>query len=187
MNKRARMRSVAVWTAVAGLALAGGCAVTEPSDLRGALGITLEEASRIVSNDDLSPQEKRDALAEFGLDPLIINAIMSSDRLANQFGGTLRTAFDKVTGGRLSEMTPDEVQIYADGVGSAGGESLNITDRAALLMTLIFVDNEINTIEELEAFLDNPVNEVSSEIPSGALRSIFVDFDPEELRDQVFG
>mgnify|MGYP001492385456 CR=1 FL=1 len=181
------MRSVAVWMLAAGLALAAGCAVTEPSGVRGAVGITLNEASDIVSNDDLTPQEKRDALAEFGLDPLIINAIMSNERLGNQFGGTLRTAFDKVTGGRLSEMTPDEVQIYADAVGSAGGENLNITDRAAQLMVLVFSDNEINTIEELETFLDDPISEIPTEIPSGALRSIFVDFDPEELRDQVFG
>lgn len=173
-----------VWIAaiVGGVALLGCGLQDGPYDTP----TSIEVANRIVGDDDLSPQEKREQLRDMGFDDLAINALLRDETNGNQFGGDLSSAFNKVSGGRFTELTPDEVQIYAEAVGTADpNSSFNISDAAAQQAVTLFVDNNLNTAGELEAFLGDPANEVPGEIPDGALEAIFVEFDPNEVVSQL--
>ena len=92
------------------LVLIGACEVP----LLDALNPTLGQVASIRDNNDLTAQEKRTALENLGLTPIVINGILGSERTGNQFGGDLRTAYNKVTAEQFNELTPDEVQIFAD-------------------------------------------------------------------------
>lgn len=158
-------------------AVMGGCGVT---DLPNAYDTNLDEVNRIRDNTRLTPQQRRDALAALGIDELVINAILRDQRTSNQFGGTLRTAFEKVTGDMLNEMTPDEVQLYGDGTAVT-----SYSDAEALAISNLFADEAILSRDDLEALLDDAQFQLPSTISEANLRSIFVTFDPNDLIDSL--
>ena len=146
----------------------------------------LLDVNAIVNNANLGGQEKRERLEELGLDALTINALLRDTRTANQFGGTLRTAYDKVSAGRLTQLSADEIQIFADAAREvSGGPSFNLTDEQAQAIVVVLGANNLSTSAQVEAFLDDPVNEVPSTVPANALKELFVDFDPDEVLDQL--
>jgi len=146
----------------------------------------LRDVNAIVNDADLSGQEKRRRLEELGIDALTINALLRADRTANQFGGDLRSAFDKVTEERFTELSADEIQLYADAASEAvGGPNFNLADDQAQAIVIFFGQNNLNSPDDVEAFLDDPVNEVPTTIPDNAVREIFVDFDPGDIADQL--
>jgi len=166
------------------LALATGC---EPT-LVDALSPTMKDIDPIVTDTSLSPQEKRQRLADLGLPPLVINALLRNERTGNQFGGDLRSAYEKVTGGRLDELTPDEVQIYGDEAESvAGGQDFTLSDKQAQAVVDLFRQEGIKTPQNLADFLDDPLNAagVSADVPQDTVLALFVDFDPSELVDRL--
>ena len=156
--------------------------------LDAALPATLQDINPIVQDTGLTPQQKRAQLAELGLSPLVINSLLVDVRIANQFGGDLRTAYDKVVGGHLDQLTPDEIQIYADEASDVDdGFNYTLDDTAAAEIQQLFETQDISTSDELDAFLAVPANEllVPVEIPDGVLDDVFVGFDPTQLLDNL--
>jgi hypothetical protein len=157
--------------------LAAGCGQTE---FPAGLDATLEQVDRIRNDDALEPQEKRDALAALGIDPIIINGLLQAVRLANQFGGDLSSAFDKVSTNRLSEMTPDEVQYYADAT-----DVTTYGDAEAQAIVDFFKDNSVDSRGGLEKLLDESATEVPAAIDETNLRDVFVETSLDDVRDKL--
>ena len=172
-----RKRFLATTLAAIGVMVGAGCGQLCYPD---ALDVTLEQVDLIRNSDTLTPQEQRDALAEYGLDPLTINGLLSSIRLANQFGGDLSSAYDKVVNDQLSSMTPDEVQYYGDATDEA-----TLEDAEAQAIVDLFQDNEIDSLTELEEWLDNEANELPAGIDELNLRGVFVDTSTDYVRDKL--
>jgi hypothetical protein len=172
------MRKVLNGIVLGSVVLLGGC---PPENYDGLADATLAQVSAIVADTSLRPYEQRDALAALGFSPVTINGLLTGVRLGNQFGGNLRTAYDKVTGEQLDTLTPDEVQIW--GVTATNvGEDLDydsLTDAQAQAMSDFLADNALSTPEKLEAYLDDETNYVPAAIPDDSLRDLFVDFDPD--------
>lgn len=78
------------------------------------------------------------------------------DEFSNQGGGNLVTATSKIVGGRLGELTPDEVQILGDRVTQVAPlveaeviEAGEISDDEAEAAVDFLVVNDINTVSDL--------------------------------------
>jgi hypothetical protein len=173
-----------VVTAAALAALVGACR----GPLDEAVFPTLADINTIRNDTSLTSQEQRAALTDLGLSPATVNGLMRGVRTANQDGGDLRTAYDKVVGDHLDEMTPDEVQLYGDAASSTGAKnSYTLSDTEAQAIVSFFRDNGIATKDQLLLFLDDPANELtmSSDIPSGALDDLFVTFDTNLLISEL--
>ncbi len=172
--------------AIGTLLLAGGC---PPEIFNNALPTTLEDINQIRGDSSLSTQEKRTQLGALGIAPLTINALLNSERLGNQYGGDLGTAYAKLIAPNLRSLTPDEVQIFGDEATAVIDDdtvlSIALTDAEALAITTFFDDNGLLTPDELEAYLDNTANTVPDTIPDDVLRGLFVDFDTDLLLPEL--
>lgn len=165
------------------LALVLGCEISSFPD---SIPTSLEDVNAIRNDEDLSSSEKRAELARLGVDQLTINAILSADRTGNQFGGDLESAFDKVTAGRLNDLTPDEVQIYADAVAEEDSSiEFDITDEEAALTVNLFAQNNIDSSDALSTFLNDSNSEISADIPEDFLENVFLDFDADLLLSKL--
>jgi hypothetical protein len=163
------------------LTLLVGC---PPEDYASLLPPTLAEITAIHDDTTLSPPEMRSRLAELGLDPVTINAVLQDKTLANQFGGTLRTAYDKLASGNFTALTPDEIQIYASQVNGIDPTiSVQLSDAQAQDLLTMFQSNDLQNPTQVAAWLDTPGNFVPSSITDGAtvVRNLFVDFDFHSL------
>ncbi|MCG3127954.1 MAG: hypothetical protein CHACPFDD_02827 [Phycisphaerae bacterium] len=175
-----RIRSTVIALTALLATLPAGC----PSDsqFEDAAPAHLSGVTAIVDDTSLTPQQKRAALAGLGLDENVINAVMITIRLGNQFGGDARTAYDKVTGGRLDAMTPDEVQVYSDEASRVGDlNNFSLTDAEGQRAVLFFQDFGITTRDELANYLSGTLNVQPNGLPDEFLSTIFVDFDPALL------
>ena len=157
------------------VALAGGCGTTH---FDAALPATLQDVDAIRDNDALAPSEMREQLAALGIDPVTINGLLAGVRLANQFGGTLTSAYNHVINDEFTELTPDEVQLYGDAT-----DQTTYSDDEAQAIVWFFGDNDIDSAEELQAFVDDPANDVPAEIDAGILVEVFIHTDPNDIRD----
>lgn len=161
------------------VATPGGCT---PQTFPESVGVTSGAIDAIRDNTELTGTQKREALAAAGLDPVLINAVLKNDRTSNQFGGTLRTAFDKVTtSGRLDELTPDEMQLYSDAVESELGTSNGLTDVSAQAIVKLLTDNNLTSLDSLKTFIDDPANEIPADIPNDFLKNVLVEFNHDLL------
>ncbi len=160
-----------------GVLLAAGCGQTYFPD---ALDPSLEDVDRIRQSETLEPQEMRDALADSGIDNVTINGLLQEVRLGNQFGGDLSSAYNKVMEDQLSEMTPDEVQFYGDAT-----DQVTLDDAEAQAIVDFFNDNDIDSLTELEEFLDDPTSELPAGIDETNLRSVFIDTSTDDVRDKL--
>lgn len=147
-----------------------------PINFDAALNTTIEDVDEIRNDAGLSSQEKREALAELGIDDVTINGLLQGERLGNQFGGDLVSAFEKITGDRYSDLTPDELQVYGDATGLT-----NYSDAVAQEIADFFVEEGINSSDELEAALDDPETVLPQALVEDNLRDIFVEFDPDDV------
>jgi len=165
-----------------GAALLAACCSCAPTTFVNSFPPTLEEVNRIRDDNTLSASEKRDRLVALGLDPLTINAVLQAMPRGNQFGGSPRSAWDKVSLGELDQMTPDEVQLYGD-VVSAASEflDLDLTDAEAQGCVDLFTEQDIQTRDELSSYLANPDNPIPSTIAREILVDLFVDTDPRDV------
>lgn len=162
----------------------GGC----PEATRFDFPTEFVDVNRIVGDANLSPQEQRELLRLEGLSDSTINAFLRDERLGNQFGGDLTSAFNKITLDQFADLTPDEVQSYGDAataVDSQVGATLN--DANAQAIVNLFRAEDIDNADELAAFLAEPSNVINlpDTIPDGVLQDLFVDFDPERVRDRL--
>lgn len=161
--------------------LAAGC--VNPEEFASAVPTTLKDIDRIVNDQGLTVQEKRQQLADLGVSESTINALLRAERTGNQFGGDLRTAWEKVTGDVLTAMTPDEIQIYGDGasaVDAADDLTVEFTDDEASSVATFFDDFGIGSTEQLASFLDQG-GEPTGLVDPNVYRALFVDFDPNTL------
>lgn len=140
----------------------------------------LEAVDRIRNDEDLTPLEARAALADLGFDEISINALLRDVRLGNQFGGDLASAFMKVDGEMLGAMTPDEIQAYGDATAAT-----TYSDAEAQEIADLFSQTPLNTAAEIEAFLDDPASELPPGIDEQNLRAVFIDFDPQDVLDDI--
>jgi hypothetical protein len=147
-----------------------------------ALDATLTQVDEVRNSDTLEPQEMRDELADYGIDPVTINGLLVGIRLANQFGGDLSSAHEKVDDNKLSQMTPDEVQFYADATEQTPEE---LSDAEALAIAELFRGNDIDSQTELEEWLDNSANELPAEIDEDNLRGVFIDTSTDDVLDEL--
>jgi hypothetical protein len=162
-------------------ALPAGC---PPEDFRDAFPTTLDDVNEVLDDDGLTAQEQRLALRDLGLFDETINALLRDERTNNQFGGDLRSAYTKVANDRYIDLTPDEVQLYADAASSVDPDDdidYTLTDSEGLAIADFFEGFGLDSADELEAFLDTPGSPVPNTIPDGVLRDVFVDFDPEQI------
>jgi hypothetical protein len=171
------MKMPATWLLAGLLARLAGCGAT---DVTGQLDVNQTQITQIVQNTSLSLSERRAALADLGLSETTINAVLRGERLGNQFGGDLESAFEKITGGSYSTLTPDEIQAYGDASALA-----TLTDEAAQRIATFFLTEPINTADQLEEFLDDAGRSLPSGIDATELRDIFVDFDPDDVIDDL--
>ncbi|MCK4343296.1 MAG: hypothetical protein KAY37_16400 [Phycisphaerae bacterium] len=165
-------------TLVLGAALLGGC---PPEQFNHALTATLDDINLVLEDVSLAVNEKRIQLGALGLSPSTINGLLKDDLFGNQFGGDPRSAYSKVADSRFTELTPDEVQIYAgdaSNVDTADDLNINLNDTQAQAIVTFFNDFNITSADALQAYLDTPANTVPSTIPEGVLQALFVDFDP---------
>jgi hypothetical protein len=143
---------------------------------------TLAEINPIVDSTTLTSQQQRLQLAALGLVPETINALLRSERTGNQYGGDLRTAYEKVIVPNFELLTPDEVQIYGDGASEADPNlSFSLTDSQAQAIVTLFADNALRTPDELSTFLADPATVLPTTIPDNTLTPLFVEFDPNLL------
>ena len=174
------MKRLATAALLFSVLIAAGC---NPEVFRSAVPTTLEDINRIVNDSGLSAQEKRTQLVALGVSPSTINALLRSERTGNQFGGDLRTAWEKVTASAFNALTPDEVQIYGDGasaVDDADDLDVELTDDEAASVTVFFDDFAIVSAEQLASFLDQG-GEPTGLVDPNVYRALFVDFDPNTL------
>ncbi len=177
-----RLRRVGLW--LAGPAVLVTCAATscDSEVFDNSLSPRLASVTEIRDSTSLSGESKRAALAAMGLDPETINAVLRDERTANQYGGNLRTAFEKVTEDRLTALTPDEVQLYSDAAVDVDGTiDFTITDPQADATVELFREFGIASREALDAFLGDPASAPPDGLPDGFLSDVFVDFDPARL------
>lgn len=166
----------------AGLLTSWGC-VPQPSPH--SVGPTLDQIEAVRDDASLTLQERRLRLAEMGLSEVVINVVMIEQRLANQFGGDLRTALNKITSDRLHELTPDELQYYADAASGQGGAPLfDISDDEAQAIVDLLVMNDLHSADDVTDFLrDNP--ELPEDITRQLLEDLLVEVDPLTLVDDL--
>jgi hypothetical protein len=151
-----------------------------------AVNSTIGDTNTIVQAGNLTAQEKRDLLTELGYTQVEINGLLRTDRIGNQFGGDLTSAYEKAAAGQLSTLTPDEVQIYADGASAADPDvGTSFDDNEARLIVDLFNEYDLNTGEELGEFFDDSPELVPEGLDAEDLRTVFVDFDPDDLRDEL--
>lgn len=177
--------SVAATMLVIAAAFMTGCGV-DVSALPDRIPVFAENVTPIINDSGLSSQEKRDRLGELGLDPVTINGLLQADRTGNQFGGTLRSSYDKVAGSRFSELTPDELQIYTDAARAAGASiTITLTDEQAQAMRDVLVDENLNSTSDVEAYIADPGNEIPAVLPADAFTQVFISLDPDTVLQQL--
>lgn len=156
-----------------GAAALAGCGQT---DFEADFGVSLEMVQEVIDDEELTSQETREALAALGIDEVTINALLRADRVANQFGGDLRSAFLKISGGRFGELTPDEAQVYGDAT-----QVTEFSDTEAQAIVDFFVEVGVNDADALQTLLDAPGFQIPTGIDDVNLREVFVDFDPDDV------
>jgi hypothetical protein len=89
---------------------------------------------------------------------LLAGCIGLNPRTSDQGGGTLITAGAKVLGGTMTTLTPDEIQILGDQIAARSTRfaGIEITDEQAEAASDFLIANDIDTIAELQALVDNP-------------------------------
>jgi hypothetical protein len=175
------MRTSVLILFLAAASILAGCNAPRPD----ALPADLDQINLILDDSSLSAQQKRAALEDLGLDPVIINGLLHSQRTGNQFGGDLRSAYEKVTADALDQLTPDEVQIYGDAAEplAEGDSNFTFTDAQAQEIVNFFGTHGIASSTDLATVLDDPAQAAGlpADITSAALIGLFVDFDPQLL------
>lgn len=158
--------------------LVGGC---PPEHYDTFVGPSLIVVDRIRDDSSLTSAEQREQLEALGISPLTVNALMWDDPFANQFGGDIRSAYDKVTEPDFQKLTPDEVQFYSLHAKDVQPDlDFAPNDEEAYEIVRFFYQRDIRTPEELAAYLDAS-GSVPADIPDGILRALFVDFDTDLL------
>lgn len=92
-------------------------------------------------------------------------------RTSNQGGGNILTAGAKLAAGRISTLTPDEVQILGDTVSANSPQvDIRITDEQAADAVDFLNRYNVNTIRDIERLVEQSQRDPDSiEIPESIL------------------
>ncbi len=92
-------------------------------------------------------------------------------RTSNQGGGNILTAAAKIAAGRISTLTPDEVQILGDTVSANSPQvEISITDEQAADAVRFLKDNNVNTIQDIQRLVEQYRRDPDSiEIPQSII------------------
>jgi len=94
-------------------------------------------------------------------------------RTGNQGGGSLVTAVAKLTSGKLGVLTPDEIQILTDAVRRLADVDVPpVTDEQAAAVVKFLDDNNVETVEDLEALIKQAEEDPSSIVISDEVREV---------------
>ncbi len=165
--------------------LLGGC---PDENLNDDAGVTLFDVNLIRNDDGLTVQQQREELVALGLTPRIVNALLQDERLGNQYGGDLRSAYEKIAGDDFTALTPDEVQIYVDAASAADEDDeldVELADDEAQTIVSFLTANNLNSSEELAEYLDDSGGSVPANIPDDVLELAFIEFDPDLLLPEL--
>lgn len=104
-------------------------------------------------------------------------------RTTNQGGGTVITAASKVVGGRMTSLTPDEIQIVSDAISDLSPDvSLFIGDDEAAAAVDFLQANNLNSIEDIAAFAEQAANDPSGVvIPESLIQLVGSGVDLDSL------
>ncbi len=82
----------------------------------------------------------------------------ADSRTGNQGGGSLISAGAKVAGGSMTDLTADEIQILGDVIATRSTRfaGVEITDEQATAAVDFLEANDLNTVNEIKALVDNP-------------------------------
>lgn len=73
------------------------------------------------------------------------------ERTSNQGGGTILSATGKMVGGRMTQLTPDEVQIVADQINDLNPQvNLTLDDDQAQAIVDFLAQNGINSFDDFQ-------------------------------------
>lgn len=94
---------------------------------------------------------------------LLAGCPFQDERTSNQGGGSVITAVSKITGGRMTGLTADEIQILGDTVSDLSPEiDININDEQAAAVTDFLEANNLDSINEVEDFVHQAEDDPSS-------------------------
>lgn len=106
------------------------------------------------------------------------------NRLNNQGGGNIVTAAAKLASGALSDLTADEIQAATDfAIDTFGVAIPSLDDDQAAAVAQFLEDNDLNSVEDIQALAENPGDVVISDDVKDAVESLLaglgetIDFD----------
>lgn len=84
----------------------------------------------------------------------------ADSRTSNQGGGSLISAGAKVAGSNMTDLTADEIQILGDVIASRSTRfaGVEITDEQADAAVDFLDANNLDSVSEIKALVDNPGN-----------------------------
>lgn len=100
--------------------------------------------------------------ALFGLAGLSLLSIAgcpgADSRTSNQGGGSIVSAAAKVASGQMTTLTADEVQILGDQIAARSTRfaGIEVSDEQADAAVDFLDANDLNTVSEIKALVDNP-------------------------------
>jgi len=112
--------------------------------------------------------------------PGLVGCPAVDSRLTNQGGGTLVSAGLKVAQGRMTELTPDEVQLLTDAAFQTqpGFEDFELSDEEAEAAVDFLVLNDLDNVGDIEALVDQAETDPTSvQIPDTIVTLIDVRID----------
>lgn len=89
---------------------------------------------------------------------------VSDARTSNQGGGSLLTAGTKIAASNISGLTADEIQILGDTASEFNAQVPALSDEQADAISEFLVQNDINSVDDIQAIVDDPGSLV---IPDG--------------------
>lgn len=101
--------------------------------------------------------------------------LAGGSRTSNQGGGSIVTAGAKFAGGTMTTLTPDEIQVVTDFVieNVDTPEDVDpLTDDQAAAVVQFIQDNNLNTVADIQALIDNPDDVVISPTVQDALEAL---------------
>ncbi len=94
-------------------------------------------------------------------------------RTGNQGGGTIVTATAKLASGQLGALTPDEIQILTDAAIRLSGVNVPpVTDEQAAAVVKFLSDNNVETLDDLKALIEQAEQDPTSIVISDEVREV---------------
>ena len=103
------------------------------------------------------PQVRKSILTVVAATLIVLTSCMaSSDRLSNQGGGTILSAVAKVASDDLTSLTPDEIQLLAEGAEDLlpDVDLPPLTDEQAQAVADVLDEFNLDSLDDVAVFID---------------------------------